>query len=257
MLIYKPKGKAGEYSPLALNFIKGCTHRCAYCYANDVDNVIELPSESDLLRLEDSAKQYKGCGLPILLSFTTDIYCDYPASIRRRVLNILNKYNHSVTILSKGGLKVLEDLDIFEKFRSFDLFGDADRITFGFTLTFDNDEQTKLYESGAAPASERVTVIKKLKELGYKIWISFEPVIVPEQTLRLIEEVADYVDYVKIGKLNHNKHIEDTIDWNKFLIDAVTLCRSKKLRFYIKDDLRKFKGDFELSPEETNPNLYY
>jgi DNA repair photolyase len=31
-LIYSPKGKAGEYSPLAVNIYNGCNHGCFYCY---------------------------------------------------------------------------------------------------------------------------------------------------------------------------------------------------------------------------------
>ena len=30
--IYEPKGKAREYSPLALNLYDGCDHGCKYCY---------------------------------------------------------------------------------------------------------------------------------------------------------------------------------------------------------------------------------
>ena len=30
--IYEPSGAAREYSPLALNYIKGCDHGCLYCY---------------------------------------------------------------------------------------------------------------------------------------------------------------------------------------------------------------------------------
>ena len=32
-VIYEPRGKAREYSPLAVNLYFGCGHRCEYCYA--------------------------------------------------------------------------------------------------------------------------------------------------------------------------------------------------------------------------------
>ena len=32
-VIYEPKGRAREYSPLACNLYMGCTHGCKYCYA--------------------------------------------------------------------------------------------------------------------------------------------------------------------------------------------------------------------------------
>ena len=33
MIIYEPKGRAREYSPLAANLYRGCGHGCIYCYA--------------------------------------------------------------------------------------------------------------------------------------------------------------------------------------------------------------------------------
>ena len=30
--IYQPRGKAGEYSPWAVNFYNGCPCACSYCY---------------------------------------------------------------------------------------------------------------------------------------------------------------------------------------------------------------------------------
>ena len=30
--IYEPRGRAREYSPLALNYFTGCDHGCQYCY---------------------------------------------------------------------------------------------------------------------------------------------------------------------------------------------------------------------------------
>ena len=32
-IIYEPRGKAKEYSKLAANLYKGCSHGCTYCYA--------------------------------------------------------------------------------------------------------------------------------------------------------------------------------------------------------------------------------
>ena len=37
-VIYEPKGRAREYSELACNLYRGCTHGCRYCYANFSDN---------------------------------------------------------------------------------------------------------------------------------------------------------------------------------------------------------------------------
>ena len=33
LVIYEPRGRAGEYAPLAVNLYRGCGHGCIYCYA--------------------------------------------------------------------------------------------------------------------------------------------------------------------------------------------------------------------------------
>jgi DNA repair photolyase len=32
-VVYEPRGRAREYSGLACNLYRGCTHGCRYCYA--------------------------------------------------------------------------------------------------------------------------------------------------------------------------------------------------------------------------------
>ena len=66
MKIYEPAGRAREYSPLALNYFKGCTHNCAYCYVNRLNAAFGTgltqdkcagPTEAGFVELERSAKK--------------------------------------------------------------------------------------------------------------------------------------------------------------------------------------------------------
>ena len=50
---------------------------------------------------------------------------------------------------------------------------------------------------------------------------------------------TNYIDFLKVGKLNHNKEIECGIDWPKFRNDVVALQESFGSKYYIKEDLRK------------------
>jgi len=36
LTIYEPRGRAGEYAPLAVNLYKGCGHGCVYYLKNDL-----------------------------------------------------------------------------------------------------------------------------------------------------------------------------------------------------------------------------
>lgn len=89
---------------------------------------------------------------------------------------------------------------------------------------------------------------------GIKTWVSFEPVIIPEQSLNLLREVAPFINHVKIGKINQYKGIDKGIDWQKFIVDAVRICRDWNVPFYIKQDLRAFNRSVTLLPEQCDPD---
>lgn len=252
--IYEPKGRAREYSPLAFNFHKGCTHNCKYCYVPSLLGRYDTEYEhadcySNLneKELEESARKLEGCGKQILLSFTGDPYCGVDHEATRKVLEILNRYNHKVAILTKGGAECLDDIDIFRSF--------GERIKIGATLTFDNDEESLEWESGASLPKERVDTLKTLAENGIKTWASFEPVIRPRQSVNLLKEVAPFIDHVKIGKLNNYKGLDKTIDWSKFIFEAVRVCREKNMKFYIKKDLQIHNKGVYLSGNEINEDF--
>ena len=54
-----------------------------------------------------------------------------------------------------------------------------------------------------------------------------------------IRKAHDYVDFWKVGKLNHNKTVEQSVDWPKFRDDATALLEHYGCKYYIKEDLRK------------------
>ena len=56
----------------------------------------------------------------------------------------------------------------------------------------------------------------------------------------VIRMAYPFVNFWKVGKLNHMKAYERTVDWSKFLIDAETLLTKLGAKYYIKNDLRSF-----------------
>jgi hypothetical protein len=97
-------------------------------------------------------------------------------------------------------------------------------------------------------------MLKELHSQGITTWASFEPVVIPEQSLTLLSIVASqgYVDHVKIGKLNNFNGLDSKIDWASFIRESVAICRHHNLPFYVKDDLATFNQGTELRPEERN-----
>jgi DNA repair photolyase len=251
MNIYEPAGRAREYSPLALNYFKGCDNGCKYCYVPNMlvrfnsqykhENVI---SNIDFNQIEKSAKKFKGCDKQILLSFTGDPYCNFETNETSKVLEILNTYNHKVAILTKNPNKAIKDINIFKSF--------GNRFKIGSTLTFINDKDSKEWEHGASLPHDRINALKTFSENDIITWASFEPVIVPEQSLNLLLEISKFINHVRIGKLNNYKNIDKNIDWAKFLFNSVRICRDTNLPFYIKNDLAIHNKGVYLSGNEMN-----
>lgn len=251
--IYEPAGRAREYSPLALNYFKGCDHGCVYCY---VPNMLgrfnskyqheTVVSPTEYKQLEVSARKMQGCEKQILLSFTGDPYCNAENGETRKVLEILNFYGHKVAVLTKNPAKALKDIEVFKSF--------GDRFKIGSTLTFDNDKDSFEWEKGAASPQSRIEGLNQFANEGIKTWASFEPVIKPEQSLYLLGQVVSFIDHVKIGKINNYKGIDKQIDWARFIFDSVRILRDAKMndRFYIKKDLLIHNKGVYLSGNETN-----
>jgi hypothetical protein len=102
----------------------------------------------------------------------------------------------------------------------FDLYGPND--CFGSTLTYDNDKDSRQNEPNAALPGDGIDALKLAHDSGIRTWALFEPVLDPQQTLFLIELTHEFVDYFRIGKLNH---YSTRIDWSKFRNDVELLMQ--------------------------------
>lgn len=257
-IIYKPCGMAREYSPYALNIYIGCSHRCKYCYAphtlqKSADNYFGKPEpRKDILKLLEKDLQKNVYTEQVLLSFVGDCYCDSvdDGKTVREVLKLLNYYKVPVAVLSKGGKKMLRDLDLFKEF--------GDRITVGTTLTFFDENKSKEWEPYASLPQERLETLKILHENGIKTFASFEPTIEPEESLKLIKFTLENnsVDHYKIGKINNFGSADKWQDWKKYLSDCISLLRPTKKQVYYKYCLRKLAPEIELTDAEKNPDEY-
>lgn len=259
-LIYQPSGKANEYAEWALNHYVGCDHGCTYCYVPNVlhtdrqafhanvrprftieelhrdcqrmnrkDHAGLLETTAPVLRMFVTGEGERVNNKQVLLSFTCDPYCqaNEEYGFTRQVIEVLHEYGFSVCTLTKGGLRAMCDAELFTP-------NDA----FATTLTCLNINDSEQYEPGAASPESRIESLMNYHSIGIPTWVSLEPVLSPEDTLRLIEVTAGYVDLFKVGTLNYHPRAKE-INWCEFGHKSVELLESLGKRYYIKEDLQK------------------
>lgn len=252
--IYKPEGRAREYSPLALNLYNGCDSQCFYCWVNIfrkrynpsyIHSEVK-PKDNIIQELEKQSIRFRN-NKQVLLSFSGDPYCQLnnKYQLTSKALEILLKYRIPVSILTKGGMRIMKDIEVIRNFK--------EGISVGTTLTFSDDIRSKKHEPGATPFYERIDMLRTLKSEGIKTWVSIEPVLNYHHSIECIKESLIHTDYYKIGKLNHFPDLEKGIDWPMFLLNVVTIMRTNNKKFYIKEDLLKFKSkELLLTNQETD-----
>ena len=246
-VIYEPKGRAREYAPLACNLYMGCTHGCKYCYAPACmhkkseewhetararsENVLGL-FEKDCAKL--AAERADDERRRVLFCFLSDPYqpLEEELHLTRKGITIAARYGVKVDILTKGDSRLIEkDLPLMLKANAH----------LGVTLSFSKDKSRREWEPNASSVKSRLSILKKAHDMGIYTWVSMEPVIVPKEALEVVSIAHDFVDFWNVGKLNHNKIVEKTVDWPKFRNDVIALLEHYGCRYYIKEDLAKAK----------------
>lgn len=174
------------------------------------------PDRNVLASLEKDARTMSGDLRRVLFCFLSDPYqpIEREQRLTRRALEILAKYDLRSQVLTKGdGDLIVEDLDLMK----------ASGTHLGVTLCFTDDSSRLHWEPGASSVKSRLDLLKTAHNMGIFTWVSLEPVINPIQALDVIRMAHEHVDFWKIGKLNHMKDHEKTVDWGRFLVEVETL----------------------------------
>jgi len=237
-VIYETKGRAREFNELAINLFTGCGHKCIYCYGAAVTHQDKNSWENKprprvtLEEIEQSARQWQDKSRRILLCFVTDPYqlIEQETQLTRHVIETLHKNNLNVIILSKGGLRSMRDFDLL-----------TPKDAYATTLTLTTDLASRKWETNAGLPLERIQALKEANKLGIETWVSFEPVIYPEQTIELLNMTHDFVGHYKVGTMNYHPQGKNT-NWHDFGWRMKRALDSHKAHYYFKMDLLKEMG---------------
>jgi DNA repair photolyase len=167
----------------SINPYQGCEHGCIYCYARPSHAYLGLSPGLDfetklfakvnaaaLLEAELANPRY----LPqaIALGANTDPYqpIERDLKITRSVLEVLERYNHPLSITTKSGL-VTRDIDILERMAAKNL------VRVFVSVTSLQDEISRTLEPRASAPARRLSAIKRLSAAGIPVGVLVAPVI--------------------------------------------------------------------------------
>ena len=244
-VIYETKGRAREFNELAINLFTGCGHMCVYCYGADIthqnreqweNNPQPRVTVSDIERSADSWQSYEfrqgHKPRRILLCFVTDPYqpIEGKTELTRKTIQALHHYGLNVIILTKAGKQAMRDFDLL-----------TPQDAFATTLTCDNEADSLKWETKASLPADRMENLKEAHRRGIETWVSLEPVIYPNQVVRLVEMTKDFVGHYKVGTLNYHPHGK-SINWKDFGWRMKRLMDKQGINYYFKNDLLKEMG---------------
>jgi DNA repair photolyase len=167
----------------SINPYRGCEHGCIYCYARPAHAYMGLspgldfeshiffkPEAGRLLEAELSRRGYAPG--PIHVGGNTDPYQPQERTLRvtRQVLEVLNRFNHPFSIITKSAL-ILRDADLIGP------MGAANMARVAVSVTTLDRSLARAMEPRAATPEKRIAAIRGLAAAGCPVAVMFAPVI--------------------------------------------------------------------------------
>ncbi|NLS00327.1 PA0069 family radical SAM protein [Rhizobium sp. P38BS-XIX] len=180
----------------SINPYRGCEHGCIYCFARPTHAYMGLSAgldfESKLFAKPDAAKLLeRELAKPgykprvIAIGTNTDPYqpIEKEWRIMRQILEVLNKANHPVAIVTKSAL-IIRDIDILKEMAAKNL------VRVGLSVTTLDRKLARTMEPRAATPPRRLEAIQALSEAGIRTAIMVAPII-PALNDHEIERILD------------------------------------------------------------------
>lgn len=180
----------------SINAYRGCEHGCIYCYARPTHAYMDLspgldfetklfakPDAAVLLEKELGKRGYVPS--PIAMGTNTDPYqpIEKRYAITRRVLEVMDRTNHPVTITTKN-FGVTRDIDLLARLAARQL------VSVNISITTLDHRLARLMEPRASTPKRRLEAIRLLAQAGVHVNLFLSPLI-PGLTDHEIERIIE------------------------------------------------------------------
>jgi len=164
-----------SFNGLTINPYKGCSHRCAYCYATYewapefYDKIYAKTNAAEVL--DKQLADWKSDTIePVMISSATDAY--QPAELRfeltRKCVKVLQKYQVPYYVFTKSAI-IERDLELHRKYKH--------NCFVVWSITTCNEKIRRLVEPGTPPAKRIFEAIKKFVDAGVSCGVNIDPII--------------------------------------------------------------------------------
>lgn len=156
-----------------MNIYRGCTHGCIYCdsrsdcyqFEHLFEDIAVKQNALELLE-EALAKKRKPCMIGTGAMCDPYMHCEKDLGYTRKCLEIIDRYNCGVTILTKSDL-VLRDIDLLRQTSS------HSKAVVQMTLTTYDEDICRIIEPNVCTTKRRYEVLKELQRSGIPtvVWL--------------------------------------------------------------------------------------
>jgi DNA repair photolyase len=160
-----------------MNTYRGCTHGCIYCdsrskcynFTHDFEDIEVKQNAPELLEKALISKRKK-CMIGTGAMCDPYMPCEEKLGITRLCLELINKYEYGLAILTKSDL-ILRDLDLLKS------INEKSKCVVQITLTTYDEELCKVLEPNVCSTKRRFEVLKICRDNGIPTIVWLDPIL--------------------------------------------------------------------------------